>query len=72
MSVNEMAMQSVWKHHFLLQGTLSELGETVARIWPQSGNNSALGTLQNYIFLKAPTPVTHIWHTFPEFFILLA
>ncbi len=35
MSVNKTAMQNILQHLFLLLGALSEMGETVAQIWPQ-------------------------------------
>jgi hypothetical protein len=30
-----MAVENVWLHNFLQPGALSEVGETVAHIWPQ-------------------------------------
>jgi hypothetical protein len=70
MSVNETTMQNVWQHHFLQPGALSEVGETVAYIWPQVVKKATLQEIyKNYRFITAP-PVVHIWLTFLEVFIL--
>jgi hypothetical protein len=59
MSVNETAMQNVWRHYFLLPGALSE-----GTIWPQV---VGIATLQEFYkkfrFLTAP-----LWHIILESF----
>jgi hypothetical protein len=72
MSVNETAMQNIWRHHFLQPGTLSEVGEIVAHIWQQVVGIAAL-----YKFLQImrdsyqPLPMAHIWLTLLDILILL-
>ncbi len=55
-----MAIQNVLQHNFLLPGALSEVGETVAKIWPQVLEIAALQEFyKNYWFLTVP-----LWHIY--------
>ncbi len=57
-SVNKTAVQNVWQYNILLPGALSEVGETVAHIWPQVVDIAALQEFfKNDRFLTGP-----LWH----------
>jgi hypothetical protein len=54
-TVNGMAMQNIWQHHFLQPVALSEVGETVAYIWPQVVRKATLQEFyKNDRFITAP------------------
>jgi hypothetical protein len=46
MSVSETTMQNVWRHHFLMPGALSEVGETGIHMVTGSENSNTAGILQ--------------------------
>jgi hypothetical protein len=51
----EAAVQNFWRHNFLQPGALSEVGETVAHIWPQVVDIAAFQEFsKNDTFLTAP------------------
>jgi hypothetical protein len=65
--VNETAVQNVWRHNFLQPGALSEVGETVAHIWPQVVHVAAYRNFTKIIDSSQPPCGTYMAYIFRRF-----